>query len=396
MTENNDIIPIPEYFEENETTKKTSSETPIEKQEKPIIQMPKTQEESIKNNVRLWFKKIGWSENPFTFNILPSLFVGYKEQIIRALMAIDEKHKIIFISGPTGSGKTTFLKWISNNINAKKFEIFYIPKPPKSANEFVDLFNNRFKSGILRFFLPNIKNIYQIPNFIERKIKNRHLIIMIDEVHESDIEILEWLRVLCDQVNNISIIISGLPIFEDKIRDKLETFRKRISVRIELLSLTKEETIELIRKRIQNVGGNGNEFDDVIDFIYTKTAGFPREVLRICDEILNKAISQGTIEITKDLLEEEAKGEMVSTTILNEMTPMQREIIELLAKGPQTPGQIADSINLEKYKSRQHAVRSVNNIMKKLYEDGFIERRKVDKAFVYSLSGRLKTIVVKA
>ena len=75
---------------------------------------------------------------------------------------------------------------------------------------------------------------------------------------------------------------------------------------------------------------------------------------------------------------------------------MQKNILETLAKGSYTPGDIANMLNLEKYKSRQHAVRSVNNIMKRLLADGFIERRKRDKAFVYSLAPQLRTILVKA
>jgi predicted transcriptional regulator len=78
------------------------------------------------------------------------------------------------------------------------------------------------------------------------------------------------------------------------------------------------------------------------------------------------------------------------------MTPLQKQVIELLSKNSLSPGQIVDAINLEKYKSRQHAVRSINNIVKKLYEDGFLERAKAENTFIYSLSGKLKTLVVKA
>ena len=58
--------------------------------------------------------------------------------------------------------------------------------------------------------------------------------------------------------------------------------------------------------------------------------------------------------------------------------------------------EIANMLNLDKYKSRQHAVRSVNNILKRLMADGFVERKKLDRAFLYQLSPRLKTLVVKA
>lgn len=390
------------------TPTETNSQEPA-KIDEPVIEVKETQvatqtkenviesEKIVKNDVNLWLTRMGWRENPFTFTIMPSVFVGYRDQITRIMMAIEEKHKVMMILGPTGSGKTTLLKWINDNLDSG-FRSVLIPKPPENTTEVVELFNSMFRRSIInRLFTRKIKSIYEIPDFIHKKIGQKHLVLMFDEAHESDVDILEWLRVLCDQTENVSIIISGLPVFEEKIRDKLETLRKRVSAKIELLSLTKEETAELVRKRIMSVSGKGDEFDNVIDFIYEKTAGFPREILRLCDEFVNEAISRGTLTIDKKLIEKEIKlDENLSTAVIDNMTPMQRDIIELLAKQAMTPGQIVDNLSIEKYKSRQHAVRSANNIMKALYEDGYLERRKSDKAFVYALSGRLKTVVVKA
>ena len=105
---------------------------------------------------------------------------------------------------------------------------------------------------------------------------------------------LEWLRVLSDQVDNLLIVISALPVFEDNLSE-LETFRKRIMARIELLSLTKEETRDLIRKRVESVGGGfpGIFDENTINFIYERTGGFPREVIRLCNELVNKALEEG-------------------------------------------------------------------------------------------------------
>ena len=38
---------------------------------------------------------------------------------------------------------------------------------------------------------------------IKRKIKKKRLVILCDEIHESDIKVLEWLRVLSDHIDNI-------------------------------------------------------------------------------------------------------------------------------------------------------------------------------------------------
>ncbi len=368
-----------------------SNNAVITPQQEPIPDIPK------KNTTALeWFAQMGWKGNPFTFSIIPEMFVGYKSQFERVQMALEERHKFIYLAGPTGSGKTTLLMWVMDKL-PKDFDALYVAKPPEHPHQFVDLFNGKYPKSKIAFWKKDIKNIYEIPGFLNNKLKNKHLVVMFDEVHESEIEVLEWLRVLSDQVSNMTVVLSGLPVFETHLKDKLETFRKRIAAKIELVSLTKEEMQFMIEKRIRYVGGRGDEFSpQLLDFIFVQSGGFPREILRICDELVNQAILAGSTEFALNVQEQKQAADQISLNIVDDMTPMQREIIESLSKNPMTPGEIANSINLEKYKSRQHAVRSINNIMKKLYEDGYLDRRRSDKAFVYSLSGKLRTIVVKA
>ena len=98
--------------------------------------------------------------------------------------------------------------------------------------------------------------------------------------------------------------------------------------------------------------------------------------------MVNKCIINNKYTITDDLFFEESVEREpirndISLNILDDMTPMQKHVIELL-KNPLTPGQIADRLDLEKYKSRQHAVRSVNNILKQLMKEDLVERRNIN------------------
>jgi type II secretory pathway predicted ATPase ExeA len=340
-----------------------------------------------------WFKSYKWSGNPFILNIFPDLFVGYKTQSADLVRLVKERHKVILIVGPTGSGKTTLMKWLSDNVRGG-FDYVFVGKPPQKPDEFIDIFNEKYRP--FWFLKPHIKNVYQIQGFLNKKLKRKHLIVLYDEAHESPTDVLEWLRVLSDQVENMSIVLAGLPVFDENL-SRLETLRKRIMGKIELVSLTKEETGEMIRTRIKSVGGTGEEFNNLIDIIYDRSGGFPREIIKLCNDAVNEAMKTGR-PLTKELLIKELPQEeisKVSLRFLEELTSTQREIVEMLIR-PLTPGQIADNLDLAKYKSRQHAVRSMNNILKRLMEEGVVERVREDRAFLYQLKPSLRNIIIKA
>ncbi|MFC2143331.1 ATPase, T2SS/T4P/T4SS family [Candidatus Aenigmatarchaeota archaeon] len=341
-----------------------------------------------------WLQKKGWSRNPFTFSINPSIFVGYEYEKKKLLRFIEEGHKIILVAGPTGSGKTSMLKWVQKSVVGVRF--VFLGKPPAMPENFIDIFNHEFKlPWYKRIFRSKIKTLYEIPDFLNKNLKGKQLVILCDEIHESDIKVLEWLRVLSDHIENVTVILSGLPVFETYL-DGLETFRKRIVDKIELLSLTKEEMKNLIRLRLNYIGGDEREFDEVMDLVYERTDGFPREVLRTCNSIVNQAIEKNEVLILPNLLTFNVKKDVnTSKDVLENITPMQKRVLELL-KNPLTPGQVADMMDLGKYKSRQHAVRSVNNILTGLMKDELVERTKEDKAYIYHLSPKVKTLFVKA
>lgn len=388
-------ITLAEDRQPNLQSPESAVEKPVDDSHKKVEPEPEKPKETVQigpnmpNNPDEWFKVLKWSENPFILNIIPELFVGYQAQSEELLRLVKEKHKVLLVIGPTGSGKTTLLEWLSKNIDAR-FDFVFVGKPPQSPEEFVDIFNEKYPR-----FLRKLKNMYQIPNFLNKKLRSKHLVVLYDEAHESKMDTLEWLRVLSDQVDNMSIIIAGLPVFEEHLA-KLETLRKRIMGKIELVSLTKEEAEKLIRKRIQHVGGSGNEFHELLEAIYSMSGGFPREIIKVCNDIVNESMRTGK-PLTKELVQRKIPAEelRVSLRFLEELSPMQREIVEMLVN-PMTPGQIANNLDLTKYKSRQHAVRSMNNILKRLMDDGLVERMKEDRAYLYQLSPSIRSIVVRA
>ncbi|MCD6215843.1 MAG: AAA family ATPase [Candidatus Aenigmarchaeota archaeon] len=349
-------------------------------------------------SVEKWFSHFGWSKNPFILNIEPRLLVGYEEQRDKLLRHIQENQKVALVIGPTGSGKTTLLKWCEAHLDPT-FESIFLGKPPERPENFIDILRNKFKPSIIEYlsqiFFNKSISLNELPSYINKKLGKKTLVLFCDEIHEATQDVLSWLRVLNDQVENMTLIISGLPVFEKRLKKELESFYKRITTKITTLSLTKEETRQLIEKRIKKVGGSGTGpfSDNVIDYIYDKTGGFPREVLCLANQLINLAMESSTFEIRPEILEhKKEKAVEENFDMINNLPSRQREIVKILQLSDSSPNQIVSKLDLKKYKTKQHAVRSVNNILKRLLKNKIVTRKVSGKTYIYVLSSKYKTL----
>ncbi|MFB6089128.1 MAG: AAA family ATPase [Candidatus Aenigmatarchaeota archaeon] len=347
-----------------------------------------------------WLSKLGWSQNPFTLKIFPSLFVGYDDDVRELIYHIEQGHKFALILGATGSGKTTLLKSFENRLSDKK--TIYLSKPPETE-EIVDIFMDIFRPSIIqRLFGVNVR-LHNLPEYVNDKTKSSHdILLLVDEGHEANLEALEWLRTLTDQIENMQLVMAGLNSFENYLNDKLETLLSRVTTKVELSTLTFKEVKQLIKKRIKRVGGEGyGPFtENVMEDIYERTGGFPREVLKVCDKLVTNAMKENVREINdlSSINQKEEKDEKrISGDFLKELPYKQREIIKILSKEERLlPSEVAEEIGYDNYKTKQHAVRSVNNILRRLMKGDYVTREKKGKGYVYSLSTKIRNLLVES
>ncbi len=342
-------------------------------------------------------KAFNWSSNPFTFQITPSIFVGYSKELNEMAMGLQSGNKFSLLLGPTGSGKTTMLKHLERKFGGQT-KIIYISKPPKDAKDWVTVFENITRSRIP--FRKKSINLYNLNEHVKKGLKGRKLLLFVDECHEASQESLEWLRSLTDHVDNLSVVLAGLPVFESTMKSNLETFMRRVGTKVDLGNLSRSETRELIKRRIELAGGDDiRPFShNIIDYVYERTGGFPREVIRVCNELSLKALERDITTVDTDFLREtDAPEARLSADRISSLPERQKLMMETLAKhGELTPAQIISKLEIEEYKDRENGVRSVNNVLRRLMKEKLVERRKSGKAYVYKVSDRFQTLLVQA
>ncbi len=339
----------------------------------------------------------GWKKNPFSFRLMSDFFVGYNKEKMEVYRGLNNGDKFALLLGPTGSGKTTFMMYIQRAF--RNHRIIFLPKPPKNPSDWIGIFG-----PVLGLSIPFFKRditLYNLHERLNRRLGSRRCLVFVDECHEASTESLEWIRSIADQTENMSVIIAGLPVLEKSLKENLETLLKRVSINVKLTNLTKSETRELIKKRIESYGGTDIYpfTNEVVDLIYEKTAGFPREILRACDDLVKKASDKNMTTIDVNFMREMDTEETARVAIetVDRLPERQKGILKLLSsRGAMTPNELAGSAGMAEYKDKGNAIRAMNNILKRLMDEGFVERDRQGKMFVYKVTSKLKTILVTA
>ncbi|MDY6789224.1 MAG: AAA family ATPase [Candidatus Nanohaloarchaea archaeon] len=343
-----------------------------------------------------WMNKFGWQENPFNFKIYPDLLVGYKDEIEQVRDAISAGNKFSVITGRTGAGKTNLLKWLASQYTDSR-EVFYMPKPPKNNEDLLDYLKKEvLKPGIISQMF-NSFSLYNLHEELDKKF-DRPALLIIDEGHEASTDVLRWVRTAIDHVENLSVVAAGLPEFEERLKEDINTLHSRATTAIDLESLNRDESIKLIRKRIERAGGSSLDplTTEAAVEIYNHTNGFPREVIRACNRCVVHAAREDLSIIDPDDVSEILEEEEIETEDEEEsgakntdldnlnLTPKQEKVLEVLKEeGQSSSGEIVDTTGFEDYESRSHAVRSVNNILKRLMENDVVDREREGRSYSY-------------
>lgn len=226
-----------------------------------------------------------FSHNPFqkeikTKDLFPS--EGFKE-ITARLDYLTKVRGIGVVVGEPGSGKTSALRAMADNLNPSLFKVVYFPLSTVTVNDFYRGLASglgekpRFrKVDLFRQLQDNISKLHY-----EQKITP---VFILDEMQLAAGKFLKDLGILfnfsMDSKNPFVLILAGLPYFLDKLSlNQNQALNQRVVMKYSLSPLTKEEVEEYIKHQLELAGVNHPIFSpQAIEAISLRSKGLPRMI----------------------------------------------------------------------------------------------------------------------
>jgi general secretion pathway protein A len=252
------------------------------------------------------------SENPF--NLTPDPKFHYVNESTREAMAsllhgIKSRKGFITLIAEAGTGKTTLLKRIVDEIEGET-QIVFVFNPGVSFDELLEFICTEL--GIETRACKRLHLLERLnQHLLEQLTAGRNVVVMIDEAQTLEDSVLEELRLLSNLETSkekiLQILLSGQPELEEKLRrPSLRQLRQRIGVRATLKPVQPGEMQAYVETRLRSAGAERADLftPAALKRIWRASAGIPRVINVICDNAMMIAFADGQKRITPKTLNE--------------------------------------------------------------------------------------------
>jgi len=233
---------------------------------------------------------------------------GHKRALSYLLYGIKAMEGFIVITGDVGTGKTTLLNALSDELENKQIVAAKIVTTQVQEDDLLRVVAAEFGlayDGVSKAVL--LKNLEIF--FRQLAHEGKRALLLVDEAQNLPPRSIEELRMLSNfQMDNRALLQSfllGQREFRATMRlPQFEQLRQRVIAAYHLKPMDREETEGYIIHRLEMVGWNGNPLftDQAFDGIFEYTKGLPRKINVFCDRLLLCASLEESNEIDEKIL----------------------------------------------------------------------------------------------
>jgi general secretion pathway protein A len=257
----------------------------------------------------------GFAENPFNMSPDPSFLfrsAQHEEALANLIYGVQSRKGFVVLTGEVGTGKTTMLECLRDFLNAQQITYASLFNSRLNVQQFFEMI--AYDLGLRCARTSKTEVLFALNEMIiGRANLGRTTVLIVDEAHNLDWEVLEEIRLLGNLENRrgkmLQILLAGQPELDRKLEaPDFRQLKQRVALRCVLQPFQVKETLEYIQSRLTRAGLREQTIfpPGILDEIHLRTQGIPRVINAMCDNLLLTAFALETRVVTAAMVDEVA------------------------------------------------------------------------------------------
>jgi general secretion pathway protein A len=255
----------------------------------------------------------GFKKNPFNLSPDPTFLFRsqhHEEALANLIYGVQSRKGFIVLTGEVGTGKTTMLECLRDFLDAQQILFASLVNSRLTVGQFFELLAYDLDLRCDRQSKTQV--LVSLSGLLgERSSAGRTTVLMLDEAHNLDWDVLEEIRLLGNLETRrgklLQIVLAGQPELDRKLEaPEFRQLKQRIALRCSLRSFTAEETSVYVNSRMERAGLPAQTIiaPEIVTEIHFRAQGMPRLINAICDNLLLTAFALESRTATTAMLDE--------------------------------------------------------------------------------------------